>query len=53
MVNYESLSFKVSERIGFFIGRALRYTIIAGGVVLLGRFLKNATPSHTNKPPTP
>lgn len=51
MVNPESPAFKISERLGFVIGRVIRYTVIAGGVVVLGRFLKNTT--LPNKPPTP
>lgn len=54
MVNPDSPAFKFSEKIGFLIGKAMRYALIGTGIVLLGGLLKNISPSHTtpNKPPS-
>ncbi len=47
MVNTNSPTFKVAEKVGLVIGKAIRYALIGSGVVLLGGLLKNIRPSHS------
>jgi hypothetical protein len=45
MVNPESPTFKVSEKIGRIIGIALRYAVIGSGLFILGGLFKKNKPS--------
>lgn len=54
MVNPDSPSFKFSEKIGFMIGRGIRYILVGKVVVFLGGKLSGSKPSQpVPKPPAP
>jgi hypothetical protein len=50
MVNSNSLVFNYSEKIGFIIGKAIRYVVIGGIIYLIGGKLGGSNP--TTPPPT-
>ena len=54
MVNPDSPTFKISEKIGLIIGTAIRYALFGSAIVLLGGLIKNINPSYSapNRPPS-
>jgi hypothetical protein len=54
MVNPDSPAFKLSEKIGFLIGKGIRYMIIGGVVIYLGGKLSGSKQSYpVPNPPAP
>lgn len=54
MVNTDSLTYITSEKVGFFIGKVIRYFIIGGVVIFIGGKLGRSTPSQPpSAPPAP
>ena len=55
MVNPESPSFKFSERVGFIIGKGIRYLIVGGVILYIGKKAGRVTPTKPtpNSPPPP
>jgi hypothetical protein len=51
MVNPNSKTFQISEKIGQMVGRSLRYLVLGGMVLLLSRLLKGSKPVQP-APPT-
>ena len=54
MVNPDSPSFRISEKIGIIIGKGIRYVIVGGIVfILTGKIRGSKAPSSVPSPPAP
>jgi len=54
MVNPNSSSFKISEKIGLIIGKGIRYILLGGVIIFLGGKLGGSKPSQpAPNPPAP
>jgi hypothetical protein len=53
MVNPDSPTFKLSEKIGLIVGKVIRYVIVGGVIVFLGGKLGGSKPSQPVPNPPP
>ena len=53
MVNSNSSAFQFSEKIGVIIGKGIRYMVIGGAIIFLGRNFGSSRPSQPAPNPNP